>query len=120
MSVTFEDGPAAGAELALRSAPIYMRVVIDETSGKVDALDQAGDTPNVGELVHVYRRATYSGAAHVCYRGKRKRESGWYVMASYTHVAEVDGESVRMNEAWRQWCLSRPEARPRAEDVAPA
>lgn len=114
--IDFKDGPAAGTSLTLARAPIYLRVVIDETTGQVDALDQMDDTPGPSERIHVYRRTIDGGMVHVCGRGSRHgRGCSAYVMASYEHMPDVDGESVRVNERWRAWALARPEARPRAE-----
>lgn len=114
--ITFRDGPAAAVgSLLLRRAPVYLRVVVDETDGKVDALDQLEDTPGPSERIYVYRRVGGISASHICYRGRNKHRSGWYAVAEYEHVPEIDGESVRETEAWREWCHGQPEARPKAE-----
>lgn len=113
--VSFADGPVAGQTLALRRAPIYLRAVVDETDGSVNALDQLDDTPGPSERVHVYRRVSYGGPVHVCDRGRGQGRSGWYVIARYEHMPEVDGEALRLTEAWWDWAHGQPEARPRAE-----
>lgn len=119
--VTFTDGPAVRATLALGRAPIYLRVVVDETDGKVDALDQLDDTPGPSERVHVYRRRRYGGVIFACARGHRKGDdhacSGQYVIAEYEHLEGIDGEQLRETDAWREWAHSQPEARPKAEAI---
>jgi hypothetical protein len=48
------NAPAGGATLSLRRAPLYVRVVIDRESGRVDALDRLGDEPRESEDVDVH------------------------------------------------------------------
>lgn len=111
--ITFMSGPAAGAGLALRRAPMFLRVVIDETDGKVDALDLLDDTPGPSEKIRVYQLAAPSSMAHVCYRGRDRDRSGWYAVGIYRHVDDVDGEMVRETGRWRAWvderCAADPE-----------
>jgi hypothetical protein len=66
----FDGGPAAGHALACRRAPIYLRVVVDETDGHVDALDLLDDTPGPSEQVHVYRRTRQGLPTFACSRGR--------------------------------------------------
>lgn len=110
--IKFLDGPAAGAPLPLRRAPMYLRVVIDP-SGKVDALDQLDDEPRAGETVHVYARARWAGPIHVCggLNGNRSRVhgSGWVIEADYRHMPDVDGEGLRDTETWRAWATAQPD-----------
>lgn len=91
------DGPAVGAALMLRRAPIYLRVVVDAAAAKTDALDQLDDEPEPHETVHVYRQVEGTRAI-VCIR-----PGGCYHGADYVHVPDVDGESVRDTAAWREW-----------------
>lgn len=92
----FTDGPAAGASLSLRRAPIFLRVVIDPR-GKVDALDQLNDEPHADEKVHVYRKREGSGG-HVCVR-----PGGCFEMGEYRHLPDAPGEDLRENAKWREW-----------------
>lgn len=103
---TFLDGPAQGKGLMLRRAPLLLRVVIDETDGSVDALDQLDDTPGPSERIHVYKRVSEAQTVHLCARGKARGASGWYQMADYQHLPTVDGERLRETQAWRDWCES--------------
>lgn len=92
----FLDGPAAGSALMLRRAPVFLRAVIDESTGKVDALDQMDDTPGPSERVHVYRRV--GEPIHACVR-----PGGCYELGDYRHVPDVDERLVRVTEDWRRW-----------------
>lgn len=96
------DGPARGAVLSLRRAPMYMRVVIDP-HGKVDALDQVDDVPEPGETVHVYARL----------RGTRSqvsvRPGGCYETGDYEHMPDVEAERLRDTDAWRAWAREQPD-----------
>lgn len=51
----FEDGPAAGVNLSLRRAPMFLRVVQNNQTGEWDALDQLDDTPEKNETIFVYK-----------------------------------------------------------------
>lgn len=107
--VTFLDGPAMGANLMLRRAPLLLRVTLDASGrGHVDALDLLGDEPLDTETIHVYRRHSYSGSFHI--RASRRAGSGCFQMAEYVHVPDVDGERLRDTVAWREWCEQQPEA----------
>jgi hypothetical protein len=103
MPTTFIDGPAAGAGMNLRRAPVFLRVVeVIEQMGTFDALDQLEDEPREGERVHVYRMlAGTRGSAFVCGRGSGA--SGHYEWGIYAHLADVDGEQLRDTAAWRAW-----------------
>jgi hypothetical protein len=103
----FLDGPAAGRSLDLRRAPFLLRVVVDRATGAVDALDQLVDEPGDGEDVHVYVLAAPPQRAHVCYRGSKKRQSGWWEFGIYRHLADVDGEELRETDTWRAWARDR-------------
>jgi hypothetical protein len=52
--IEFFDGPTKGVRLNLKSAPVYLRVVINK-NGVVDALDQKEDTPESDESIYAYR-----------------------------------------------------------------
>lgn len=115
MSVRFLDGPAAGQSLGLRRVPIFLRVVIDRETGKVDALDQLDDVPRPTEEVHVYEgdRSTLfalRGDIIVCVRGADGMQQAATGSGEYHYRPDVDGETVRDTEAWRAWCRAQPEA----------
>lgn len=104
----FLDGPAAGQELTLARAPIFLRVVIDQTDGKVDALDRLDDTPSPSEHVHVYERVdgTWRSTAGVfaCVRSGPHRG-----------CHHSGGESADYRHPWQAWAKSTERARPKAE-----
>lgn len=120
--VSLLDGPAEGQTLTLRRAPVYLRVVRDpmapENNKLVkrakdkrlewDALDQLEDEPADGEEIYVYRRVSDQGPVHICTIPRSR--SGWYRMAEYRHVPDVDGEDLRDTVAWRRWCVDRAES----------
>jgi hypothetical protein len=107
------DGPAGPIDLALRRAPIFLRVVVDRRSGKVDALDQLDDVPMPGEAVHVYEAVpgttfAFRSDVFVCVRGPGGMRQAATALGDYRHRLDVDGESVRETDAWRAWCLAQP------------
>lgn len=109
----FMDGPAEGVEIVAQRAPMYLRVVQDQTTLRWDVLDQPDDTPSPSELVFVYKRVEGTGGVvFACTRSSRG--GGRYEGADYRHV-EVEGEQFRDTSAWRDWALSQPEARPTAD-----
>jgi len=95
------DGPAEGAYLVKR-APLFLRAVIDE-QGEADVLDQLDDVPKPREMVYVYRLEGTAGRLHLHFGGK----GGWYAMASYRYLPDVDGEHLRGWKLWRDWCIER-------------
>lgn len=106
---TILDGPAAGQKLMLKRSPIFLRVVQDIT-GKWDALDQPEDTAHLGETVHAYRlKEKPTGVCHLSTRGPRGgRQGGWYCIASYEHInPQPDNVTLRSNAAWTAWCESQ-------------
>lgn len=106
MSVTFRDGPAAGASLDLRRAPVMLRVVVGPR-GKVDALDQLDDVAEPNERIFVYRLD--GGVQHFHIKSSRRGESGWRVSAHYRqhlfHPPPPPDEVLRDNRRWVAWCL---------------
>lgn len=117
------DGPAAGTHLALRRAPVFLRIVIDRRSGKVDALDELDDTPREGEGLHVYQgdRDTlfaFRSDVYVCTSDKRgSLTAAGLAKGTYRHLADVDGEQLRDTAAWRAWVLERVATVERREPV---
>lgn len=102
------DGPIAGRELLLHRAPRFLRIVVSP-GGVVDALDQLDDVAKPRETIHVYRLASRVVSAHLNF-GSIARGTGFYQLADYRYVPEVDGETVRDTAAWRAWCRAQPEA----------
>lgn len=105
------DGPVEGT-YAVKRGPLYLRAVIGR-SGKTDVLDQPHDEPAATETIHVYRRVTEVSQVHVRMSGKSRNATGFYAMADYVHMPEVDGEPFRDREAWIAWATAQPvEVRP--------
>ena len=101
--INLHGGPAEGS-YAVKRAPLYLRAVVAH-DGYTDVLDQLTDQPRLRERVSVYRRVGEAGTVHVRMSG---RGSGFYAMAEYEHMPEVDGEALRDNAAWREWCEAQP------------
>jgi hypothetical protein len=115
MSVRFLNGPAAGSTLGLRRVPIFLRVVIHRSTGKVDALDQLDDEPLEAEAIYVYQGVpgtlmALRGDIIVCVRGADGMQAAATGSGDYRHRSDVDGEQMRETGAWRAWCLAQPEA----------
>lgn len=102
--ITFLDGPAAGTKLSLHRAPIFLRVVIDRETGRVDALDQLNDVPKKSEAVHVY----YCPEPFMFRRDIIVCPPQAMASGEYTHRADVDGEQFRETHVWRAWCRAQP------------
>lgn len=100
----FLDGPAAGARLNLRRAPLFLRVVLD-AGGEIDALDQLTDEPRETEAIHVYRQVlgTMSrGIACTRGRGGGCRE---FVSVDYRlHETQPTDYEARNQARWGEWC----------------
>lgn len=97
----FLDGPAKGVMLALKSSPLFLRVVSSAPCPKWDALDQPGDHPAVGESITVYRLVAARGFAHVRMRGG----AGFYPISEYRVITEQPPDDhVHSSSAWRNWC----------------
>lgn len=99
--LTLNDGPAKGSYLVKR-APMYLRAVVN-INGKADVLDQLDDSPRPRERVYVYHLVTGVGSVHLHMSGSARRASGFYVMAGYEYMPDVDGEAVRYTAAWQAW-----------------
>jgi hypothetical protein len=107
--VKFLDGPAAGVTLSLRRIPKLLRVV-RSAAGEWDALDQLDDTPATDEKMYVYRRRDDLDMTkyHLLFRGKDKRQSGYYWNASYSvRIAQPRDSDVRDTAAWQAWATAR-------------
>lgn len=101
----FLDGPAAGVNLTLRRAPLFLRVTKD-ADGNFDALDQLEDTPRLDEEITVYYKTVDHGMIHLNMRDRKgKHCGGWRAMAKYRLFAEQPVEEiVRSKVKWRNWC----------------
>jgi len=114
--ITLLDGPASGTTLALRRAPIFLRVVID-TGGKVDALDQLDDTPKQSESIHVYHRQGSTGVVFACrrfYRPPSQRSPGCICsqVAEYRlHEHQPTDDIARDAHHWRAWVVTESEVK---------
>ena len=104
--IRLRGGPAAGS-YAVKRAPLYLRAVV-APDGTKDVLDQPTDTPRDGETVSVYRRVGDAGVVHLCMANRRA--SGFYAMAEYEHMPDVNGEDLRDNDVWRAWARERSDA----------
>lgn len=104
------DGPAQGT-YAARRGPLYLRAVtvVEQDGGGSDVLDELDDTPHPDERVSVYRRSTPLSHVHLRMGGRSRAGSGFYAMADYRHVADVDGEMLRDTEMWRVWVRAQPD-----------
>ena len=100
MSVELVDGPCKGAYL-VRRAPLYLRAVQNE-KGETDLLDQIEDTPAENEKVFVYQLEGNTGTIHI----HGDKASGWYALAKYHYLPDVDGQSLRDNPTWQAWATA--------------
>lgn len=102
--IKFLDGPAAGTELIVRDAPIYLRAVIDK-NGAVDALDQPNDTPKLSEKIYAYRMVdgTYKSGFYCGKDGCKLFRSGDYKLCSIQPSQEI----LRYRESWYEWVKQR-------------
>ena len=111
--IRFEDGPAAGQFLSLKSAPRFLRAVHDpHGQGKWDALDQPEDTPTASEKLFAYEVHGEVGTCHV-YRRGGGRVSGFQPIAYYRIVPEQPAEDeMRDSTKWRAWCEKKAGTKP--------
>lgn len=107
MSVTLRDGPAKGV-FFIKHAPLFLRAVVDKTTGDKDVLDQIDEGPRAAERVSVYIREGAAGHLRIRF-GRGKYRPGLYALATYRHLPEVDGETLRENTNWQKWVMERPE-----------
>lgn len=99
---TFDDGPAAGKTLLLRRAPLFLRVVVNSMTGEIDALDQPGDEPRPGEVLHAYVLTARPHWAHI--RASKGR-GGAYTGGPYKLVEpQPSAKQMATTLAWSLWC----------------
>lgn len=97
MTCTFIDGPAQGTRLSLRTAPHFLRVVID-AHGDVDALDQPEDELADDETVYVYvLQAGTWGQVFV-------RPGGRYEHGTYRYLPLEQAGELATRADWVAWC----------------
>jgi hypothetical protein len=95
----------------VKRAPQFLRAVIRaqlDGTGETDVLDQPEDTPACSEKVYIYQIQGNAATVHLHARGKDgKKLSGWWAMANYRYLPDVDGEALRDNRRWQSWALAR-------------
>lgn len=105
MSTKFLDGPAMGVVLELQRAPLFLRVVAD--THEFDALDLLTDKPELGEVIHAYRRVADDGWIHLDYTEKKtgRRKGKTIHSATYAVLDPQPPEDVLRDTAkWREFC----------------
>jgi hypothetical protein len=117
----FTDGPAAGVVLSLHRAPLYLRVVRD-TDGKVDALDQLDDRPEIDEEVFAYALTENRGIVHINARDNRGRRcGGFFPMTTYQlAITQPTDKTMRDSKAWGEWALGQDKAKREAGGASSA
>ncbi len=108
--LTLVDGPCAGTFMVKR-APLFLRAVLKaqlDGTGETDVLDQIDDTPTANEKVYVYKMEGQASAIHINASGKGGKDlTGFWAMANYRYLPDVDGEQLRDNEKWQSWILKQ-------------
>jgi hypothetical protein len=99
--LTLIDGPCKGAYLVKRS-PMFLRAV-QNAKGENDLLDQIEDTPAEDEKIYVYLMEGNPGTIHI----HGAKVHGWYALAQYHYLPNVDGETLRDNVTWQAWATEQ-------------
>jgi hypothetical protein len=94
------DGPCKGNYMVKR-APVFLRAVLDK-AGEKDVLDLVEDTPKDSETVYIYQREGSAGQVHI----NAAKVKGFYAMAKYHYLPNVDGETLRDNPSWQAWATA--------------
>jgi len=105
MQSQFLDGPAEGVKLALRRAPLYLRVTYQ--SGEWDALDQLSDVPKAKESVYIYKRLDCARGVHVR-ASKGSGLGGCWSYGQYRYIGDLPDEISRHTKEWRAWAEDQP------------
>ncbi len=87
----------------VRRAPVFLRAVRDGF-GNTDVLDQIVDNPKDIEQVFVYQREGMAGAVHIC---GAKNLRGFYAVAKYRYLPDIDGQNLRDINSWQKWAIER-------------
>lgn len=101
------DGPAAGETLAIRRAPILLRVAkntLARNKERVwDALNDLEDVAKPHETLHLYMLMAKPQMVHL--KMANRRASGFYAMGFYKFLPEQpDDATMRDNAKWSAWC----------------
>ena len=108
MTTKLIDGPAEATVLELARAPVFLRVVIDWESKKVDALDLLEDTPAASEVIFIYRRAGKPSSYFAC---SRRTRSGGGCQAGfwceyYLYENQPPDIVCRDRARWEAWAVA--------------
>lgn len=107
--ICFLDGIAQGKHLNLARIPQFLRVVIDEKTRDVDALDQLDDQIREGEYAIVYELDPERTSVIYCSRGCGCRHEEH---ANYRQYAtQPSQEILRDNERWAAWAAEEHRSR---------
>lgn len=104
--LSFSGGPAEGATMIARRAPLLLRVVYCARKDEFDVLDQLSDTPAEHESIYVYRRTSSADPCFLDYSDRGGRRRGMRCMiAQYQFLEPQPGDTnTRINDAWQRWC----------------
>jgi hypothetical protein len=95
----------------VKRAPQFLRAVKTEhlfSEIKTDVLDQPEDAPAGDEKVYVYQIQGRAGTIHLNARGRDGKDiTGWWALASYRYLPDVDGEALRDNDRWQAWATAK-------------
>lgn len=103
----FMDGPAADVPLALKRAPVMLRVVRGP-GGKWDALDQPDDVARPNETIYVYRLMMKPIVAFI--RGRGGINGRWPIARYQLLQPQPLMVDLHDNKAWAEWCDANREA----------
>ena len=107
--ITFTGGPAEGKQLRFVRCPLMLRVVVNNRTGEVDALNEVADVPKNEESIVVYRCDRFEGTCHVSCRPRS--QSYWSSIAHYTLLPKQPAEMlIRFRLDWERWCDENKEA----------
>lgn len=105
--ITFADGTAMNSLLQLKRMPIFLRVVRDTVTDKIDALDQLEDEAKPTEYLTAYL-LDQKTAGH--YHVHRKGGGGFYPSGTYHRIEhQPSQETMRDNDAWTLWVEKQAE-----------
>ncbi len=100
--ITLVGGPVAGI-YEVKRAPLFLRGVVDTVTKEIDVLNELADEPKPTEKVFVYKRQGEVTPVHLNFGGGK---GGFYAMAEYRFLDDIDGELFRATEPWRTWCIA--------------
>lgn len=95
----FIDGPAEGQHFMIRRTPIFVRVT--EENGKLDILNDAGDSPRKTEIPHAYVLSEKPG---MCCIRAAKGHGGIFSSGVYRYCDPQPSEKTMRDEKdWSRW-----------------